>query len=82
MCGYLPRGVDAANYASAHFLVPDPAGQDVLYENTVPVPIEGEVMPVAVVAVDLAVSVTTRERSGGLRALEGLRRRWLTTVSR
>lgn len=77
VCGYLPRDVDAAAYASTHFMVADPAGQDVLYENTVPVPVDGAVMPVAVIAADLAVSSNTRERSGGLRALDELRHRWL-----
>lgn len=77
VCGYLPQGMDAAAYAAMHFMVADPAGQDVLYENSVPVPINGPVMPVAVIAADLAVSSTTRERSGGLSALDALRRQWL-----
>lgn len=77
VCGYLPQNVERATFASAHFLVADPDGRDVLYENTAPVPVAGDVMPVAVVAADLAVSSTTRERSGGLRALDELRHRWL-----
>ncbi|MFF0911512.1 hypothetical protein ACFWZW_12540 [Microbacterium enclense] len=76
--GYLPQGVDAATYASTHFMVADPAGRDVLYMNTVPIPTDGGVMPVAVIAADLAVSSNARERSGGLRALDQLRRQWLT----
>lgn len=59
VCGYLPRGLDAATYAVTRFMVADPARQDVLYENSVPVSLNGDVMPVAVIAADLAVSSTT-----------------------
>ncbi|MFJ4036914.1 hypothetical protein ACIPVB_02420 [Microbacterium sp. NPDC090007] len=80
VCGYLPRDVDAEDYAASHFLVADPAGPDSLYENTLPVHCEGDVIPTSVIAADLAVSSNTRERSGGLRALEDLRQRWLAGV--
>ena len=53
------------------------SGQDVLYENTLPVTYDGEAMPAAVIAADLAISTDTRERSGGLRALDELRNTWL-----
>jgi hypothetical protein len=76
VCGYLPQGVDADSYASTHFMVADPAGPDVVYDNTMPADVDGA-LPVAVIAADLAVSSSTRERSGGLRALDELRHRWL-----
>lgn len=79
VCGYLPRGVSAEDHASSHFMVADAAGPDILFENTLPIPFAGDVMPVAVIAADLAVSSNTRERSGGLRALEELRRRRLAS---
>jgi hypothetical protein len=49
----------------------------VLYENTLPIEYDGDEMPVAVVAADLALSTDTRERSAALRALEEMRQRWL-----
>ncbi|MDU0366866.1 hypothetical protein RWH45_06535 [Microbacterium sp. KSW4-17] len=77
VCGYLPSGGDVKGYASTHFMVEDTTGLDVLYENTVPSPVKGNVMPIAVIAADLAVSPNTRERSGGLRALEKLCQQWI-----
>lgn len=50
VCGYLPRGVGAEDYASSHFMVADPAGPDILLDNTLPIPFAGDVMPVAVIA--------------------------------
>jgi hypothetical protein len=76
--GYVRTGT-ADDYAGAHFMVADSAGQDVLYENTLPSRYDGRAMPAAVVAADLAVSTDTRERSAGLRALEELRRAWVAT---
>lgn len=76
--GYVRSGTPA-EYAAVHFMIPDINGQDVIYENTLPVRFEGgEVMPSAVVAADLATSTDTRERSAGLRAIDELRRGWLT----
>lgn len=75
--GYVRSGTPD-EYAASHFMVADINGQDVVYENTLPVRFErGEVMPSAVVAADLATSTDTRERSAGLRALEELRQAWL-----
>lgn len=74
--GYVRVGA-VADYAREHFMVSQPNGRDVLYENSLPVAYEAETMPAAVVAADLAVSTDTRERSAGLRALEEMRRRWL-----
>jgi|GEM_PF-713730 len=74
--GYVRAGIPD-EYAASHFMVPDINGQDVVYENTLPVEFAGDVMPRAVVAADLATSTDTRERSAGLRAIEELRQGWL-----
>jgi len=75
--GYVRSGTPD-EYAASHFMVADVSGQDIVYENTLPVRFEGgEVMPSAVVAADLATSTDTRERSAGLRAIEDLRQAWL-----
>ena len=74
--GYVRSGTPG-EYAASHFLVADLSGKDVIYENTLPVVFEGNVMPQAVVAADLATSTDTRERSAGLRAIEELRLAWL-----
>ncbi len=74
--GYVRSGTPD-EYAAAHFMVPDLGGQDVVYENTLPVDFDGDMMPSAVVAADLAMSTDTRERSAGLRAIEELRQAWL-----
>ncbi|MFE4470018.1 hypothetical protein ACFRFH_14495 [Leifsonia sp. NPDC056824] len=73
--GYLPAGVSRFDYARTHFMVEDPSGQDLLYENTAP---GGLTAPLpAVVAADLALSTDTRERSAGLAALGALKDQWL-----
>lgn len=74
--GY-PRTGTADAYAEAHFMVADIAGQDVIFENTLPIMYEEDAMPAAVIVADLAVSTDTRERSAGLQALEGLKQAWL-----
>lgn len=74
--GYVRSGTADA-YAEAHFMVADIAGQDVIYENTLPIRYDDDAMPAAVIAADLAMSTDTRERSAGLSALEELRRAWL-----
>lgn len=76
VAGYVRDG-SIGDYAALHFMVADPAGQDVLYENTLPIDYDGDVMPKAVVAADLAASTDTRERSAGLSSLEELRQAWL-----
>jgi hypothetical protein len=76
VAGYVRSG-SADDYAEQHFMVADTAGQDVVYENTLPIHFDGGEMPVAVVAADLATSTDTREQSAGLRALEELRQAWL-----
>lgn len=81
VCGYVRRG-EIGEYARSHFMTASPDGQDVVYDNTLPVRFDGDVMPAAVIAADLAVSTDTRERSGGLRALEQLRQAWLDATLR
>jgi hypothetical protein len=76
---YARRG-SAQAHAEKHFMVATPGGNDVVYDNTLPIEFTGDVMPAAVIAADLAVSTDTRERSGGLRALEQLRQVWLATT--
>lgn len=74
--GYVRDG-SAEDYAAQHFMVAELTGQDVVYENTLPIRFDGDVMPPAVVAADLALSTDTRERSAGLGAIEELRQAWL-----
>jgi len=73
------RHDSAADYALENFMVADSSGHDVIYDNTLPIDYAGDVMPTAVIAADLAVSTDTRERSGGLRGLDDLRRTWLAS---
>lgn len=70
--GYVRRGT-VATYARERFMVASPTGRAVLYDLTLPIPYNGNSMPVAVIAADLAISVNARERSGGLQALSTLR---------
>lgn len=74
--GYVRAGT-VDDYAKSHFMILAAAGNDVIFENTLPIDYAGETMPAGVVAADLAVSTDTRERSAGLRALEEMRQRWL-----
>ena len=73
--GYTRQG-SVEDYARKSFMVASPSGGDTIYANTLPFDYDGDVMPVAVIAADLAVGTDTRERSGGLRALAELRREW------
>jgi hypothetical protein len=76
VAGYVRSG-SIDDYARRYFMVSQVNGRDVLYENTLPIEYDGDDMPVAVVAADLALSIDTRERSAALRALEQMRQRWL-----
>ena len=76
--GYVRHG-QVGEYARTHFMVAATSGQDVLYDNTLPIAYDGDTMPTAVIAADLAISTDTRERSGGLRALAELRNAWLAS---
>lgn len=76
VAGYVRSGT-VDDYAKGHFMIPTAAGNDVIFENTLPIDYAGETMPTAVVAADLTMSTDTRERSAGLRALEEMRQRWL-----
>lgn len=72
VAGYVRSG-PPDDYAASHFMAADLGGQDIVYENTLPIHFDGNTMPKAVVAADLATSTDTRERSAGLRAIEELR---------
>lgn len=74
--GYVRSGTPD-EYAVSHFMVADTNGQDIVYENTLPIDFDEGMMPRAVVAADLATSTDTRERSAGLRAIEDMRQAWL-----
>lgn len=76
VCGYVTQG-SLEEFATENFLLVSGDGQDVLYENTLPVGWEGHTMPMAVVAADLSRSSLARENSAGLRALGILREQWL-----
>ena len=76
VCGYVASG-SVDEYARSNFMVENPSGHDVLYENTLPVAYPRSVMPSAVIAADLSTSTDTRERNAGLRAIESMRRQWL-----
>jgi len=81
VAGYVPVGTTAEEYARTHFMVADPAGPDVLYDNTAPG--DGYTAPLAaVVAADLAVSTDSRERSAGIHALKELADSWLREHTR
>jgi hypothetical protein len=72
VCGYVRSGTPD-EYAATRFMLVDTGGQDIVYDNTLPIDFDGDIMPKGVVAVDLATSTDTRERSAGLRVLEELR---------
>lgn len=76
VAGYLRSGA-VDDYARSHFMIPAAAGNDVIFENTLPFDYAGGIMPAAVVAADLTMSTDTRERSAGLRTLEEMRQQWL-----
>jgi len=76
VCGYVRSG-NVTEYARSNFMIARPTGLDVIYDNTLPFEYEGERMPPAVIAADLANSTDTRERSAGLSALTKLRDQWL-----
>lgn len=70
----------AVEHAATRFMVESPTGPHVIYDNTLPIEYDGDVMPLAVVAADLAVSTDVREHAGGLRALENLMTAWRATA--
>ncbi|MDP9027867.1 MAG: hypothetical protein M3N46_10015 [Actinomycetota bacterium] len=76
VAGYIREGTADA-WADSHFMLSDSNGQDVIYDNTLPIRYDADEMPSAVVAADLARSTDTRERSAALRALEQMRQTWL-----
>ncbi len=52
--GYVRDG-SADDHAVAHFVIAEIASQDVVYENTLPIRFNGDLMPPAVVAADLVL---------------------------
>jgi hypothetical protein len=78
VAGYVRAG-SVDEYADRTFMIADPTGADVVYENTLPERADWAepVMPAAVVAADLAVSTDVRERRAGLDALSKMRETWL-----
>ncbi|NUP73383.1 MAG: hypothetical protein HOQ07_01815 [Sinomonas sp.] len=66
--GYVPTGA-AGQIADAYGLVEDPTGNIVLREADFTDPLRGGT-PLPAVALDLADSLATRERSAGLRYLQ------------
>ncbi|RMI34984.1 DNA-binding protein [Nocardia stercoris] len=68
--GYVPAGV-AQQISAAYALAEDPGGNIVLREVTFTEPLANGT-PMPAIALDLADSPTTRERSAGMRYLEGV----------
>jgi len=81
VCGYVTEG-SLENFAVDNFLLVARDRQDVLYENTLPIQWDADIMPSAVVAADLARSSLSREHSAGVLALGLLREQWLARRSR
>jgi len=79
--GYLRAG-SLEDFAVENFLLQASDGQDVLYENTLPIQWDADTVPCAVVAADLARSSLSREYSAGVLALGLLREQWLARRSR
>lgn len=69
--GYATAG-DGDKFATALGMVQDPAGNVVIYETPLTEPFNSGQTPMAAVAVDLMDSLSTRERSAGIRVLEEL----------
>jgi hypothetical protein len=74
--GYL-RDETLESFVRRHLLSADNNGDVTIYEGLDSLDFEGRYAPDAVIAADLARSTSTRERSAGLAALEGMRQRWL-----
>jgi hypothetical protein len=79
--GYLREG-NLESFVRRHLLSANDGGDVTIYERNGSLGFEGRYAPDAVIAADLARSITTRERSAGLAALEEMRQRWLATHTR
>lgn len=74
--GYVRAG-SVSEFAASHFMLDSQTGNDVIYQATLPIEFQENVMPNAVIAADLARSTNARERAAGLLALKELREQWL-----
>ena len=79
--GYV-RDEALASFVRRHLLSADNNGDVTIYEGSDSLNFEGRYAPDAVIAADLVRSTSTRERSAGLAALEGMRQRWLVKHTR
>lgn len=79
--GYL-RNETLESFVRRHLLSADDSGEVTIYEDHDSSNFDGRYAPDAVIAADLARSISTRERSAGLVALETMRQRWLAKHTR
>jgi hypothetical protein len=79
--GYVPEGTLEA-FVLRHLLASDDSGDVIIYEAPESLTLDSRHASNAVIAADLARSLSTRERSAGVRVLEGLRQQWLATHTR
>lgn len=79
--GYVREG-HLEEFARRHLLTLDGEGDVTIYEAPDSQLLEGQHASRAVIAADLARSVSTRERSAGLTALEDMRQAWLVRHTR
>lgn len=78
--GYIRKG-QLKEFVRRHLLTPDAEGDVTIYEAPES-QLEGRHALEAVIAADLARSVSTRERSAGLGVLEDMRQAWLARHTR
>jgi hypothetical protein len=79
--GYVREG-QLDEFVRTHLLTLDAEGDVTIYEAPESQLLEGRHASKAVIAADLARSVSTRERSAGLAALEDMRQAWLARHTR
>lgn len=79
--GYIREG-QLEEFARRHLLTKDAEGDVTIYEAPESQMLERRHASSAVIAADLARSVSTRERSAGLAALEDMRQAWLARHTR
>ncbi len=73
---------DLDDFVRRHLLTRDPEGNVTIYLPPKSGSFSGRYAPTAVIAADLARSVSTRERSAALAALEDMRQSWLARHTR
>jgi hypothetical protein len=79
--GYVRVG-NLDDFAKRHLLTLDANGDVTIYDSPKSERFDGRYASNAVIAADLARSVSTRERSVGLTALEDMRQAWLARHTR